>query len=232
MTSRLPAARCQGGFTLMEMAVVLVIIALILGGVSVGRDVYRSAQAERLGSEFVQGWLLAYERYVQQTARVPGDDTGATGRINGRVDDPLCDQALQDVMLRAGITLPPGRAEGLANRALYQDANGAPQEVRLCLLHLADWSEPAPGLSRKARPRNVLRLEGLTPELARQLDVRIDGKVDARHGLMREKGPHARTDTVRVGDDHPWSRHGDETARRNNDTAAVPLLTAYIALSR
>ena len=39
--------RSNRGFTLMEMSVVLVIIALILGAVTVGRDVYRGAVAER-----------------------------------------------------------------------------------------------------------------------------------------------------------------------------------------
>ena len=34
----------QGGFTLVEMAVVLVIIGLILGAVSIGKDVQRNAE--------------------------------------------------------------------------------------------------------------------------------------------------------------------------------------------
>ena len=225
--------RHQGGFTLMEMAVVLVIIALILGGVSVGRDVYRSAQAERIGSEFVQGWVLAYERYTQQTASVPGDNPGApSGRINAMADKPLCDQALHDALLGVGISLPGGRAEGLNSRALYQDANGAPQEVQICLLAIDDWAEPAAGRRAVLRKRNVMRLTGLTPELARQLDARIDGKVDARHGSLRELGQHNRTGLLVIGADHPWSQDELDGNRRHHDSAAVPTLTAYLRLSQ
>lgn len=225
--------RSQGGFTLMEMAVVLVIIALILGGVSVGRDVYRSAQAERIGSEFLQGWVLAYERYTQQTASVPGDNPGApTGRINAVADKPLCDQPLHDALLSAGITLPAGRAEGLNSRALYQDANGAPQEVQVCLLAIDDWAEPAAGRTAVLRKRNVMRLSGLTPELARQLDARLDGRLDARHGSLRERGQHNRTGSVAIGADHPWSLDELDGNRSLQDTATIPTLTAYLRLSQ
>lgn len=225
--------RSQGGFTLMEMAVVLVIIALILGGVSVGRDVYRSAQAERIVSEFLQGWVLAYERYTQQTASVPGDNPGApTGRINAVADKPLCDQPLHDALLSAGITLPAGRAEGLNSRALYQDANGAPQEVQVCLLAIDDWAEPAAGRTAVLRKRNVMRLSGLTPELARQLDARLDGRLDARHGNLRERGQHNRTGSVAIGADHPWSLDELDGNRRLQDTATIPTLTAYLRLSQ
>ena len=225
--------RHQGGFTLMEMAVVLVIIALILGGVSVGRDVYRSAQAERIGSEFLQGWVLAYERYTQQTASVPGDNPGApTGRINAVANKPLCDQALHDALLSAGITLPAGRAEGLNSRALYQDANGSPQEVQVCLLSIDDWAEPAVGRTTVLRKRNVMRLSGLTPELARQLDARLDGRLDARHGSLRELGQHNLAGNVAIGADHPWSLDELDGNRRTHGTAAVPTLIAYLRLSQ
>ena len=98
------------GFTLMEMSVVLVIIALILGAVSVGRDVYRSAEAERIGSEFVQGWMVAYDRYVQQSGIVPGDNlANPSGRIKGGSGE-LCDDtsgsSLRDAMLARGVALP------------------------------------------------------------------------------------------------------------------------------
>ena len=51
-SSSIPSHRSRG-FTLIEMSVVLVIIALIVGALTVGRDVYRSAAAERLSHDFV-----------------------------------------------------------------------------------------------------------------------------------------------------------------------------------
>ena len=81
MAISLPLRR-QAGFTILEMSVVLVVIALIIGAVSVGRDVYRSAVAERISTEFIQGWIVAYDRYVAQVGTVPGDDlANPPGRI-------------------------------------------------------------------------------------------------------------------------------------------------------
>ena len=228
-------ARHQRGFTLMEMAVVLVIIALILGGVSVGRDVYRSAQAERISSEFVQGWIIAYESFVQRTGHVPGDTPAtATGKINAALDAPLCDESmtkmqLRDAMLAVGISLPPGRAEGQESRAVYLDANGSPQQLQVCFVHIKDWAEPAVAGRYIDRPRNVLWLRGMTAEFARQLDQRIDGRVDARQGRLREKGVHG-PNGLSLTTQTPWSADaGLPSVDRN---ALVPVMDAYLKMSQ
>lgn len=228
-------ARQQRGFTLMEMAVVLVIIALILGGVSVGRDVYRSAQAERISSEFVQGWIIAYESYVQRTGHVPGDTpAAATGKVNAKLDDPLCDDSmsrmlLRDTMLTAGISLPPGRAEGQESRAVYLDANGSPQQLQVCFVHIKDWAEPAAGGRYIERPRNVLWLRGMTAEFARQLDQRIDGRVDARQGRLRERNVHG-PNGLSLTTQTPWSADaGMQPVDRN---APVAVMDAYLKMSQ
>lgn len=218
------------GFTLMEMSVVLVIIALILGAVTVGRDVYRGAVAERISSEFVQGWILAYDRYASQTGRVPGDNA-LTGMIGGgTAATALCGTALVDEMLKAGVTLPQGAMEGRQETYVYQDRNGLPQRLHVCLQAITDWHEPISASGYAARTRNVLVLHGLTPELAQQLDQRIDGKVDARVGRVREKRPG----TGKVAaptEDAAWSR--DETSNANTSAdAASATVIAYIKMSQ
>ncbi|MDC7805927.1 prepilin-type N-terminal cleavage/methylation domain-containing protein [Luteimonas sp BLCC-B24] len=192
MSPRTPLRPPAPGFTLIEMSVVLVVIALIIGAVSVGRDVYRSAVAERIGSEFVQGWMIAYDRYVQQVGVVPGDDMGdPTGEVNGAAaDELLCGDPLRDAMLVRGIALPQGRAERQETRYVYQDSRGNPQQLEVCFLNVGEWAEPGPGTTYVNRRRNVMRLTGMTPELANQLDTRIDGRVNARAGRMRQQGLH------------------------------------------
>lgn len=230
--------RCSrmSGFTIVEMSVVLVVIALIIGAVSVGRDVYRSAVAERIGSQFVQGWMIAYDRYVQQTGLVPGDDIGdPTGRVHAALDSPLCGDDLRDAMLERGIELPQGRAEGRETRYVYQDSRGIPQELEVCFVSLGDWAEPGPGNSYVLRSRNVMRLTGMTPELANQLDARIDGRVDARFGRMREHLQHRITSTISaVPTANPWSRSDIDGYGGGTDDpdAQVAVMTGYIRMNQ
>lgn len=87
---------------------------------------------------------------------------------------------LRDEMLRAGVRLPPGRAEGYEDRYVYLDSNGNPQEVQVCF----QWNNP--GMAEGSG--NVMVISGLTPDLARMLDQMVDGKPDALEGRFRLQG--------------------------------------------
>lgn len=225
-----PPRTAPRGFTLVEMSVVLVIIALIAGAVTVGRDVYRSAAAERLSNDFVQAWMLAYEQHVAGAGIVPGDDWEMpSGSVNGGLNDFLCDDPLLDAMLGHGVTLPGGRGEGLGDRYVYQDSRGLPHELRVCF-GAVQWAEPFASVGNyAARPRNVMRLEGLTPELALLLDGKLDGRIDARHGRMREAGEQ--DGTVAAG--QPWSLQSDDTLSGfAGPDQQVAELVGYIRMDR
>lgn len=84
---------------------------------------------------------------------------------------------LRDQMVRAGVRLPPGRAEGYEDRYVYLDSNGNPQEVQVCF----QWNNP----SMAEGSGNVMVISGLTPDLARMLDQMVDGKPDALEGRFR-----------------------------------------------
>lgn len=63
----------QAGYTLVEVAVVLAAIGLIVGGVSIGKEVLREADYNRIQNKFVQQWKVAYDLHYQRTGVVVGD---------------------------------------------------------------------------------------------------------------------------------------------------------------
>lgn len=217
----------EGGFTLLELSIALIVVALIISALSVGGDLQRNATYQRLATSFVRGWQLAYLEYEDSVGVVPGDSqTSPTGMINGAQGSPLCEDDLRDVMYAAGVSMPQGRAEGLETHFGYQDSNGNPQDVTLCMSNVA-WSQT--GSSAEVyvtRQRNVLILTGLAPDLARMLDALIDGAPDARFGTFREAAQADSTDSS----GQEWSldnRYDYDGNFTNEDESQVATLTAY-----
>lgn len=63
----------QSGFTLVEIAIVLVIIGLLLGGVLKGQELINSSRVKS-GISDMNGVIAAYNGYVDRYRRQPGDD--------------------------------------------------------------------------------------------------------------------------------------------------------------
>lgn len=64
----------QSGFTLVETSIVLMTIGLIVGAVSIGVNVHRNAEYQKIKSKFVDGWVQAYNEYYTRTGVVIGDN--------------------------------------------------------------------------------------------------------------------------------------------------------------
>ena len=83
----------QKGFTLVEIAIVLVIIGLLLGGVLKGQELIRSAKIKGEAKQ-IEGYKAGYFGYIDRYGYKPGDDpTQATrwsdmtnGNGNGGLD--------------------------------------------------------------------------------------------------------------------------------------------------
>lgn len=229
--------RWQAGFSLLELSVVLVVIGLIVGAVTIGKDVQRNAVYQRIASDFVQGWAIAYDRFYDGTGRPPGDSAIApTGIVSGATATLLCGVNLLNAMQAAGVELPAGRAEGSADRYVYLDSNGNPQELAICFSNVA-WSEPGAAVGTYvSRPRNVMVLTGMTPALTTLLDNSFDSLVDATFGKFREQAQANNTNA-----NHPglaWSRDDrfafDDVAvpPAPRDEAQVAVVSAYLKMTR
>jgi prepilin-type N-terminal cleavage/methylation domain-containing protein len=127
------------------------------------------------------------------------DKAGGAGMVARAA---VADTDLRLEMTRAGVRMPPGRAEGFEDRYVYLDSNGNPQELQVCF----QWNQP----SSADGAGNVMILSGLTPELARMLDQMIDGKPDSREGRFRLQGV----------DNGAANAPGIQWNRTNDDTIA------------
>ncbi|MGI4779263.1 MAG: type II secretion system protein [Janthinobacterium lividum] len=198
----------HSGFTIVEMAVVLVIIGVILGAVMIGKDAQRNAEYLRIRQTFVNQWAVVYNAYVQRTGVPIGDNrqaprlmvngqnfvTTGGGDLSGATEPPaICQGAagpqmtrgmqanvsLRDLVLQAGIELPAGRGAGMEDRYVYLDTNGNPQELQVCF----QWNRP----NTRSGTGNMMVITGLTPDLARSLASAIKGNADASSGVFRQQ---------------------------------------------
>ena len=69
----------QKGFTLVEIAIVLVIIGLLLGGILKGQEMITQAKIKNVVADF-SGVSAAYYGYQDRYRAIPGDDANANGR--------------------------------------------------------------------------------------------------------------------------------------------------------
>lgn len=72
--------RTQAGFTLIELAIVLVIIGLLLGGVLKGQELINSAKVKNMANDFRNIQVYVYS-YQDKFRALPGDDKAAVQHV-------------------------------------------------------------------------------------------------------------------------------------------------------
>ena len=180
----------QKGFTLVEIAIVLVIVGLLIGGVLKGQEMITNAKLKRIESDNA-GILAALYSYQDRYLQLPGDDGDALGRFDAY----------------AALDLPNGNGDGAIgiaangpsadwNTPVVAWANGT-QETLKFFAHLRAAGLIAGGALDSKRPSNayggqigiqdgalgmtgqVTVFGGIDGPIARILDARLDDGVSA-----------------------------------------------------
>lgn len=180
----------QRGFTLVEIAVVLVIIGLLLGGVLKGQELINSAKVKSVISDFrsISTQLFSYQ---DRFRAMPGDDPGVANRLAGAV------------RASTGGSVGNGRIEGAWNSTATTDESVLFwQHVRLANLATGDSRGPSTDgvVLQEWLPRNAaggrIGVTGIAPitgwagsfficqdklagSFARQIDIAMDDGLPA-----------------------------------------------------
>ncbi len=179
----------QSGLTIVEIAIVLVIIGLILVAVVKGQELVNSARVRNMAA-MSSGMQAAYYGFVDRYRQVPGDmsavlATQAIGQAitnpaaaatvgNGQIDAGNWDEASAawEHLSKAGFIqgIYPG---GATTAAAYQVAGVAPVNVLNGTVLLAvsvDYVDTG-----VATPRlNLVLGDNIPVDIARELDVKVD----------------------------------------------------------
>nr|WP_294840729.1 prepilin-type N-terminal cleavage/methylation domain-containing protein [uncultured Methylotenera sp.] len=112
--------RTQAGFTLIELAIVLVIIGLLLGGVLKGQELINSAKAKSIAGDFKNAQIFIYG-YQDKFKALPGDDASVVAHVGSTA-----------TLATTGGTVGNARIEGAWNSSTLTDESALFwQHVRL-----------------------------------------------------------------------------------------------------
>lgn len=175
--------RNDKGFTLIEMAIVLVIIGLILGAVIKGKDVLNSAKQKKFYSNFIKNWELTVTSYYDRTGNVLGDGTvngGSAATRDGLFD--LNDSAAEFTAINnrieaVGLSLPTSNTDNnyqYSYSGVYSGAITMSMQIRTL-------ASAADGIAAK----NVFYISNMPTDLAIAIDTVVDGQNDTTAGNFR-----------------------------------------------
>lgn len=170
------------GFTLIEMAIVLVIIGLILGAVIKGKDVLNSAKQKKFYSNFIKSWELATMSYYDRTGNVLGDSiaNGGTAAARDGYFDTLSTAghftALTTRIEDVGLEVP---TSNLTNNYQYSYTGVYSGSVTMSM-----QIRTLPSAADSAT-KNVFYISNMPTDLAIAIDTVIDGQIDTTAGNFR-----------------------------------------------
>jgi len=193
----MPTPRRQAGFTLVEMAIVLVIIGLLLGGILKGQELITSARVRNIADQN-SGVQAAYYGFIDRYRQVPGDWSQSNavqaipgvltgGNANGRLDAVGGNDYVEALALWEHLSKSrfiQGNFVGGSAQPNQDDTDKAPRNAFngfLMLYRSSDYFDPS------ATPTEQLNLvlgAGIPVNVLAELDRKIDDGLP-RSGVLR-----------------------------------------------
>jgi len=195
----------QSGFTLVEIAIVLVIIGLLLGGVLKGQELINSAKVKNFATDFRNIPLFIYG-YQDKFKALPGDDANANTHLGSAAT------AAGVALLVPSGNVGNGRIEGNYNSTVGTDESVAFwQQVRLANLAsgATGFAPPDSDVPRNADGGRVgiqstapitgmtgsffVCSDGIQGKFAKQIDITMDDGNTAGGSVRVASGTYAGT---------------------------------------
>lgn len=176
--------RNQRGFTLIELAIVLVVIGLILGAVLKGQDLINNAKAKRALTD-AQGLSAMAHLFMDRYGRLPGD-CDSDGDVNYATLNSV--PTAFAAAATPAFCYPPATATANANQQWNEliqaqlQSSAAPRDLAKNSFggakYLANYLSGGVNY-------NVVVLTGIPCYAAKAVDSNIDGTLDAGLGSVR-----------------------------------------------
>jgi prepilin-type N-terminal cleavage/methylation domain-containing protein len=182
--------RAQGGFTLLEVVVVVLIVGMVLAGILKGQEMITSAKVKRLSGQMDE-IRAAYLGFEDRFLALPGDyadplsalDCGTTPCLRGNGDERIRanetsvagSQTREDILVWAHLA-SSGLLKGnyvMADGAAASDDQNTPKNPYSAYLQLA--FDGVYGMGGAANPRHTLKTGPQIPvEIVAELDRKTD----------------------------------------------------------
>jgi len=174
------------GFTLVEIAIVMVIIGLLIGGILKGRQMIRNAKAKRIvkmADELRASWNSFYDRYGlypgdENNRNVPSGDRH-NGNGNGRVEGSEIYYLFEDLQKAGFIS---GTFNGTSD--LPKHSFGG----RVCIIYA--------NINRTGY-KHWIRFENVPWDICQQIDIKYDDGIYNKGSIMANEPYRASSDIIR-----------------------------------
>src|SRR5437879_7553528 len=201
----------QAGFTLVEIAIVLVIIGLLLGGILKGQEMITQARIKNVINDF-NGITAAINSYQDRYRALPGDDINAASRWaasfagngNGQFDQAVATEVHNNIPAAAPTATTPEVNKFWWHLRLSGFVPGQTGAVVAAVIPPANNTGGILGVQTSGMgfTSNIICSSNLPDKIAIAVDTQMDDAISTTgqiRGLLQTTGPNPAVATPTSG---------------------------------